>query len=286
MMVLPVLQSKPSAGAGRELIENSRRGLNAGSSFFNRGARPPKPRVAHGLGQSLNRTRVSPKRFGNAFAHQGLQLDPEIGSYQNRARQYLSRLNRFGQPDPVGYPDGTNYYAYTRCNPTKSNDPLGFASCELVCADMTYGPHEAAKTKCCTDYVACACRVVTCYRDPSGITPPPSGCAQLCLEEHEKVHRDNHVVCGLYEDCDTNYVPPFAPDSNEAECPAYTAQLACLENCGAPYTPATDEELRFVKCMKCATCDPNNIRYDKPYQLKLSQCYTISHEPAGRDGCE
>jgi hypothetical protein len=39
--------------------------------------------------------------LGQPFAHQGLLLDPEISSYQNRARQYHSGQRRFVQRDPL-----------------------------------------------------------------------------------------------------------------------------------------------------------------------------------------
>jgi len=40
-------------------------------------------------------------RLGNPFGHQGLVLDAEIGSYQNRARQYGPSVRRFIQRDPL-----------------------------------------------------------------------------------------------------------------------------------------------------------------------------------------
>jgi RHS repeat-associated protein len=84
-------------------------------------------------------TSASP--LGNPFALQGLVLDPEIHSYQNRARQYNPALKRFMQRDPLtlrpvaayatkrqvksGYKDGLNVYGYLRCSPARRHDPMG-----------------------------------------------------------------------------------------------------------------------------------------------------------------
>jgi len=47
-----------------------------------------------------------PGRFATSvdqpFGHQGLLYEPEVGSYQNRARQYLPMRKRFAQRDPLG----------------------------------------------------------------------------------------------------------------------------------------------------------------------------------------
>ncbi len=44
-------------------------------------------------------------RRGNLFAHQGLVLDPEIESYQNRARQYAPAATRYMQFDRLAHVD-------------------------------------------------------------------------------------------------------------------------------------------------------------------------------------
>jgi len=72
-------------------------------------------------------------RRGNLFAHQGLLLDPEIGSYQNRARQYTPGAKRFMQVDQLsrlnsagsGMHDGVDLYAYNLLNPVHNIDPSG-----------------------------------------------------------------------------------------------------------------------------------------------------------------
>ncbi len=89
--------------------------------------------------------------MGNSFGHQGLAFDVEIGSYQNRHRQYAPKMKRFLQKDslvvglksdddfqPVNgiedyvvtsvrsaYQDGLNLYGYVLSNPLTKLDPTG-----------------------------------------------------------------------------------------------------------------------------------------------------------------
>jgi RHS repeat-associated protein len=76
---------------------------------------------------------ASHSRRGNLFAHQGLPLDAELASYQNRARQYAPAARRFMQRDPLitisrarsGYEDGLSLSEYVRSRPTIATDPTG-----------------------------------------------------------------------------------------------------------------------------------------------------------------
>jgi RHS repeat-associated protein len=71
--------------------------------------------------------------LGQPFAHQGLFLDPEIGSYQNRARQYDPGLRRFVQRDPLafrstagsGLDEGLNLFTSADAAPLSRSDPMG-----------------------------------------------------------------------------------------------------------------------------------------------------------------
>ncbi len=63
----------------------------------------------------------------------GRRLDPETiaassqpsGLYYYRARTYSPTWGRFLQPDPIGYPAGTNLYAYVHNDPLNLTDPFG-----------------------------------------------------------------------------------------------------------------------------------------------------------------
>jgi RHS repeat-associated protein len=89
---------------------------------------------------------ASHSRRGNLFAHQGLPLDAELASYQNRARQYAPPARRFMQRDPLGYTAGLQSYAYGQENPHKFVDPYGenplLPELELIVSvadDIKYG---------------------------------------------------------------------------------------------------------------------------------------------------
>jgi RHS repeat-associated protein len=58
-------------------------------------------------------------RFG--FTGQ-MRLD---GHYYYKARVYHPKLGRFFQPDPIGYGDGMNMYAYVKGDPVNLTDPTG-----------------------------------------------------------------------------------------------------------------------------------------------------------------
>lgn len=91
-------------------------------------------------------------KVNQPFAHQGLLFEPEIGSYQNRARQYDVRLRRFTRPDDISlgsnavllasplplpqaqYTGGLNVYHYNYSNPTTILDPTGNCPPDPECA--------------------------------------------------------------------------------------------------------------------------------------------------------
>jgi RHS repeat-associated protein len=61
------------------------------------------------------------------FGYTGQMWLPEAGIYHYRARAYQPVLGRFLQPDPLGYGDGLNVYAYVGNDPVNLTDPLGLA---------------------------------------------------------------------------------------------------------------------------------------------------------------
>jgi RHS repeat-associated protein len=58
------------------------------------------------------------------FQYTGQMWLPEAGLYYYKARMYDPKL-RFMQPDPIGYGDGLNRYAYVSGDPVNLTDPLG-----------------------------------------------------------------------------------------------------------------------------------------------------------------
>ncbi|MEO0612455.1 MAG: RHS repeat-associated core domain-containing protein [Pseudomonadota bacterium] len=48
-----------------------------------------------------------------------------MGLYYYKARHYDPQAGRFIQPDPIGYSDGLNMYAYVGNDPVNFSDPSG-----------------------------------------------------------------------------------------------------------------------------------------------------------------
>ena len=59
------------------------------------------------------------------FQYTGQTWLPELGMYYFKARIYSPTLGRFLQPDPIGYGDGMNMYAYVGGDPINASDPSG-----------------------------------------------------------------------------------------------------------------------------------------------------------------
>jgi len=88
-----------------------------------------------GLPQGLSRhPGLRSSGVDQPLAYQGLLFEPEIGSYQNRARQYNPKARRFSSPDPCG-DDDQSKYAYIRSNPISRLDPSGAVSFPATVSD-------------------------------------------------------------------------------------------------------------------------------------------------------
>jgi RHS repeat-associated protein len=61
----------------------------------------------------------------SGYAFTGREWDAEVALYHYRARFYDPHLGRFISPDPAGFVDGPNLYAYVLNRPVVSRDPTG-----------------------------------------------------------------------------------------------------------------------------------------------------------------
>jgi RHS repeat-associated protein len=120
------------------------------------------------------------------FAHQGLLFEPEIGSYQNRARQYDPAKRRFAQRDRLpgtaliplrkSYRDRLHLYAYVRACPICMFDPTGMYAL-LLCDGYQGGGEWFMHTGCC--YATDGCFNHLCNVSPAGCDS-----VQMCGEGH------------------------------------------------------------------------------------------------------
>ncbi len=125
-----------SSGACRVLDVNN-------SGTVNSSDQTPHAALPQGL---LRKPGLSTTGLGQVFAHQGLPLDAEVGSYQNRARVYNAALRRFAQYDGLteansarlAYSDGMSLSGYLRSNPLRWVDPVGFGCCPPTCTEISY----------------------------------------------------------------------------------------------------------------------------------------------------
>jgi RHS repeat-associated protein len=75
--------------------------------------------------RDANGTELAESALANPYLFTGRAYDAETGLYYYRARYYDYATGRFLQPDPTGYTDGLNLYAYVGNNPFGFVDPSG-----------------------------------------------------------------------------------------------------------------------------------------------------------------
>ena len=238
---------------------------------------------------------------GNTRAHQGLIYDAEIGSYQNRYRQYAASLERFMQRDPLtlrpvpggGYHDGMSLVVYVQASPFFGRDPSGLkdVSCNSggigtqddVCDKMRLKWDEefdtgvVAATFCCGRDVQGQygplklCAKVSCYKSPDHC---PLVCPDACREAHEAARRD-HLVCWGEEGCACMEFEE--PDRATSDCAAWSASCGCHSTgvCSGEGPPPGNRSAwrqAYTCCNRDFTCGPpkreatrSSIDYCKAY---------------------
>ena len=89
------------------------------------------------LGQTWDRS-----QYGNPYLFTGRRWDGDTGLYYYRARMYSPALGRFLQPDPIGYADGMNLYAYVGNNLLNFIDPWGLCKGSGTTDQVQPGPGQ------------------------------------------------------------------------------------------------------------------------------------------------
>jgi len=140
--------------------------------------------------------RTSPNHFPHA--HQGLYLDEETMTYQNRHRQYAPSQSRFMQRDPVellhpGKRLGANSYEYLASGPANQRDPSGLFPppvgwCGRVKCDHPYSgncwPYMPDKYNYCGPGWSGG-KCVGC----DGPSAPPTGPVDSCCAVHDGCYK-------------------------------------------------------------------------------------------------
>lgn len=65
---------------------------------------------------------------GTTHGYTGQRFDAETGLYYYKMRQFLPKLGRFLQADPIGMAGGMNLYAYVGNSPLRASDSMGLAA--------------------------------------------------------------------------------------------------------------------------------------------------------------
>jgi RHS repeat-associated protein len=177
---------------------------------------------------------ASHSRRGNLFAHQGLPLDAELASYQNRARQYAPAARRFMQRDPLvqrsiqgsGYRDGSNIYVALGSSPLALKDPSGLfleglldsECCEKAVLNELgddYNPDNGQpgggssggdSGKVAWSYMHCVVHCVITQSTACGATQMGRNLTSAAAEVGAEIQQDrNCIVSGDAAECESAY---------------------------------------------------------------------------------
>jgi RHS repeat-associated protein len=78
---------------------------------------------------------------GTTIGYTGQRWDNETGMYHYKARYYRPTINRFLQPDPIGYTEDLHLYTYVMNDPMNKTDPEGLEPDYSIDGDFgIFGP--------------------------------------------------------------------------------------------------------------------------------------------------
>ena len=115
------------------------------------------------------------------FQYTGQTWFPELALYNYKARFYDPALGRFLQPDPVGYDDGMNMYAYVGGDPVNRRDPTGLQQdCVAMRTYYTeYYPHSGQVVRTWSAPAAPVCIGSSDQGDPGACAANPDCVAAI-----------------------------------------------------------------------------------------------------------
>jgi RHS repeat-associated protein len=112
-----------------------------------------------------------------SFTHQGLILDTESSTYQNRQRNYDQWIMRFAQRDPFEYVSGPMLYSYVSNSPLVRRDPSGEISIPCAIGQVTTTCAYVSHTTTGLGLFGSGCQGITAAAVTTELTAGCNNCA-------------------------------------------------------------------------------------------------------------